>query len=211
MMRPLLWALMLLWAAQSYAEPLLVEMFTSTNCPSCPATEAEWAQLAQRRAGDVMVVLQHVDYWNKNARRPDPWALPEVTERQYDYSNLLAKRAGLVWTPQPVLDGASVVKNGLFLDLDQVVDEARAGMKKQPLEIQIHGDAWHMKAEGIVSVMALEPVAQHPSLWRAVGMATQEAHGKVTVGPQERPPGNRWLVVVQAEAGGPITHWKIMP
>lgn len=203
--------LMLPVAAQ--AAPLLVELFTSTNCPNCPSAEAKWDKLAAARPQDVLVVMEHPDYWNNGAAKPDPWSSAEVTSRQYDYSNFLADRAGLVWTPQPVLDGQKALKPALFQDLDDEVNAVRAHMDKVEMAVDKKGDDWAValpKGAGFVSVMALEASAEHPTLWNVKGLVSKEGKGKVTLGKAERPAGSRWLVVAQKEAGRPVLGWALV-
>ncbi len=82
--------------------PVVVELFTSQGCSSCPPADAYLGELAQRR--DVLALAFHVDYWNYIGWE-DPFSSPEATERQRAYGSLLDLRA--IYTPQMVIDGTT--------------------------------------------------------------------------------------------------------
>jgi hypothetical protein len=85
---------------------VLVELFTSEGCSSCPPADAVLTRLAhdQPEPGVRIVTLsEHVDYWDRLGWR-DPFSSATFTHRQREYS--LAVSHGRVYTPQAVIDGS---------------------------------------------------------------------------------------------------------
>ena len=80
--------------------PVVVELFTSQGCSSCPPADALLGELAQRSG--VIALSLNVDYWDYLGWR-DTLGSPEHTKRQRDYA---ARRGdGQVYTPQMVING----------------------------------------------------------------------------------------------------------
>ncbi|TYO90782.1 DUF1223 domain-containing protein [Oceanicella actignis] len=80
--------------------PVVVELFTSQGCASCPPADALLAELAERP--DVIALSLHVDYWDYLGWR-DQFARPEHTLRQKAYRDVAGARS--LFTPQMVVQG----------------------------------------------------------------------------------------------------------
>src|SRR5690348_4653604 len=80
--------------------PIVVELFTSQGCSSCPPADALLNELAQRP--DVVALGFHVDYWDYLGWK-DPLSAPGSTQRQRDYARLLNQPT--IYTPEMVIDG----------------------------------------------------------------------------------------------------------
>ncbi len=87
-------------ATSAATPPLVVELYTSEGCSSCPPAD-RWLSTLKGRT-DVLPLAFHVTYWDRLGW-PDRYALPEATARQYE----LARASGLnnVYTPQVVAGG----------------------------------------------------------------------------------------------------------
>jgi hypothetical protein len=81
--------------------PVVVELFTSQSCSSCPPADALLGELARR--GDVVALGFHISYWDGPGWK-DPFSSQSSTDRQRAYARLFG--LGQVYTPQMVVDGA---------------------------------------------------------------------------------------------------------
>jgi hypothetical protein len=86
--------------AAERVNPIVVELFTSQGCSSCPPADVFLGELAKRR--DVLALSWHVDYWDYIGWK-DPFAQSAFTARQRNYQRVLMQR--YVYTPQMVVDG----------------------------------------------------------------------------------------------------------
>ncbi len=89
--------------AQETAVPVVLELFTSQGCSSCPPADALLGELS-RKPG-IIGLAWHVDYWNRLGWN-DPFAQPAWTGRQRDYARALGEE---VYTPALVVNGAAMV------------------------------------------------------------------------------------------------------
>jgi len=87
-------------ASAAGTRPVVVELFTSQGCSSCPPADRLLGELAKRP--DVIALGFHITYWDGAAWR-DPFSRPESTERQAAYDRRLT--GGQVYTPQIIVDG----------------------------------------------------------------------------------------------------------
>lgn len=121
MLRLLALMLALSLPAAASDRPVLVELFTSQGCSSCPPADAFLAELAAR--DDVVALSFHVDYWNYIGWK-DPFATPWGTQRQRNYGRALAQR--YVYTPEIVVDGAAQAVGSERPEVERLIAEARA-------------------------------------------------------------------------------------
>jgi len=100
--------------------PVVVELFTSQGCSSCPPADALLSTLADRP--DVLALAFHVDYWNRLGWT-DPFSGPWATARQTAYAAQLG--SDQVYTPQAVIDGRGDVVGSDREALDSAIATAR--------------------------------------------------------------------------------------
>lgn len=94
-------------AAEPARRPIVVvELFTSEGCSSCPPADDVLRRLASAQldgAADVVALGEHVDYWDRLGWR-DPFSQGLFSSRQSDYDAAVFK-TGRIYTPQLVVDG----------------------------------------------------------------------------------------------------------
>ncbi len=95
-----------MWVAPiaAQADPVVIELYTSQGCSSCPPADALLHDLSKR--DDVIALALHVDYWDYIGWA-DSFANPEYTARQHAYAR--AAHAATVYTPQMIVGGVDHV------------------------------------------------------------------------------------------------------
>ena len=94
-------ASLLLAAPPALARPVLVELFTSQSCSSCPPANALLQRL-KAQDHDILPLSFDVTYWNDLGWK-DTDSLPAATDRQDWYASL--RNSTQVYTPEAVVDG----------------------------------------------------------------------------------------------------------
>jgi hypothetical protein len=123
--------------------PVLVELFTSEGCSSCPPADALLAKLDAMQVvpgAQVIVLSEHVTYWNHDGW-VDPFSLDAMTARQQEY----VERFGIPssYTPQAVVDGAAEMVGSDGRKLVAAVEQAASSPKP---DLTITDAQWDGKA-----------------------------------------------------------------
>ena len=103
---------------------VIVELFTSEGCSSCPPADALLKELSEQQkvAGVQIVALEeHVDYWNHLGWK-DPYSAVEFSQRQNDYAHVFGTDG--VYTPQMVVDGQSEFVGSRSLAAREAIQKA---------------------------------------------------------------------------------------
>jgi hypothetical protein len=101
--------------------PVVVELFTSQGCSSCPPAEALLVKLANDPT--IVPLTLHVDYWDYLGWK-DPYSSAENTERQRRYSSYLGRNN--VFTPQVMVDGRYSAVGSNMSEVNAAIAKARA-------------------------------------------------------------------------------------
>jgi hypothetical protein len=113
-------------AAMTPEPVVVVELFTSQGCSSCPPADAFLGELAERKG--LLVLSYHVDYWNYMGWK-DPFSSPQMTQRQKSYVQPLGQR--YVYTPQLVVDGAAQAEGAARSRIESLLVDARKMIDKK--------------------------------------------------------------------------------
>jgi hypothetical protein len=107
------------------ASPVVVELFTSQGCSSCPPADELLGRLADR--GSVIALSLHVDYWNRLGWK-DPFSKARFSDRQRAYAEGLEDDNPYttgVYTPQIVVDGRYAVVGHVAERVEAAIERAR--------------------------------------------------------------------------------------
>lgn len=116
-------------AAEPVRTPVIVELFTSEGCSSCPPADALLMRLEQTQpveGAEIIALSEHVDYWNRLGWA-DPFSSPRFSQRQTEYSRQFMRDG--VYTPQMVVDGAAEFVGSNGLEAVIAIRKAAAGPK----------------------------------------------------------------------------------
>jgi hypothetical protein len=138
-------------AATVRPTPILIELFTSEGCSSCPPADAFVKQLDQAQpipGAQAIVLSEHVDYWNRDGWT-DPYSSSAFTARQNGYVRALAEYSA--YTPQLIVNGRSELH---LASPAQVKDTLLKAAKAAQLPVSI----------GALSIEGASPLTLHAHL-----------------------------------------------
>jgi hypothetical protein len=216
MLKPFAWlaiGLMLVPAAgRADSRPIIVELFTSQGCSSCPPADKLLGELAQRP--DVIALGYHVSYWDHLGWK-DPLSSEASTARQKSYARRLS--GGQLYTPQLVLEGTSAMVGSRRAEVLAALGDAHPALVA-PANFAADGRAVTIGPGHGSGDVLLVRFAQHRATQvgagENAGRALEDTNGVETLAtlgawngakvafPIEPPrPGEGLAVLVQAEDG----------
>ena len=122
--------------------PVVIELFTSQGCSSCPRADALFAELCADPG--VLALSYHVDYWDYLGWK-DTLGSPEFSQRHYDYAR--ARGDMNVYTPQMIVDGRSAVVGSNRTEVDRAITVAALSPLHVPLRLIDSGEELTIVAE----------------------------------------------------------------
>jgi hypothetical protein len=108
------------------SQPVIVELFTSEGCSSCPPADALLLKLETSQSipgANVIAIEEHVDYWNHGGWT-DPYSSADWTQRQIDYVGHFKDQEP--YTPQQIVDGQFEMTGGQEQKTAQAIEQAAA-------------------------------------------------------------------------------------
>ncbi|MGE3275038.1 MAG: DUF1223 domain-containing protein [Vicinamibacterales bacterium] len=156
--------------------PVLVELFTSEGCSSCPPADALLRELVGDQPIDGAYVIglsEHVDYWNRLGWH-DPFSSPSFSARQQTYGRQF--QLASIYTPQAIVDGTvELVGSDRDAVRRAIADAARA--PKAPLSIAVTPEA-----DGVRVVLDGNRVLDQPDTALVVALVENDLSVHVTSG-----------------------------
>ncbi|NAZ35557.1 thioredoxin family protein [Rubellimicrobium sp. CFH 75288] len=120
--------------------PVVVELFTSQGCSSCPPADAMMAELA--KMDGIIALSLHVDYWDYIGW-PDSFASPAFSARQEAYARAAGER--MVYTPQIIVGGTDRLVGG---DAVAVMERLHAhGGRTTPVALHLSREGGRLRIE----------------------------------------------------------------
>ncbi|WP_435530906.1 DUF1223 domain-containing protein [Pseudotabrizicola alkalilacus] len=146
-MRHLVSATLGLWIgvsgmAGAQTSPVVVELYTSQGCSSCPPADEFMVELVKRP--DVIALSLHVDYWDYIGWS-DTFASPQYTQRQKAYAKAVGSR--MIYTPQMIVGGLDRVQGNDPAQVDEAVRRHQAQISPVTLTVTRDGDRIVIRAE----------------------------------------------------------------
>jgi len=158
--------------------PVLLELFTSEGCSSCPSADRLLQSLdkTQPIAGaDLIVLSEHVDYWNRSGWS-DPFSSPAFSARQRDYADKLGLDS--VYTPQLIVDGTAELVGSNAVEARNEITKA---MRKNKMPIALTNTVRHANQVSVhVELAPLENAKGKATVFLA--LADNEDHSQVARG-----------------------------
>lgn len=145
--------------------PVVVELYTSQGCSSCPPADRILHELADR--DDVIALALHVDYWDYIGWK-DPFGNPVHAERQRAYARAGQRRT--IYTPEMIVNGETDIVGAKPMKLSEAIAAHAQMAPKATLTLTRDGDDLQIAAQALTDLGG--PVTVH--MLRYVPRATTE-------------------------------------
>jgi len=163
--------------AVAQEQVVVVELYTSQGCSSCPPADALFEKLAERR--DIVALALHVDYWDYIGWK-DSFAKPQFTARQKGYAVAAGHRT--LYTPQMVVQGEDHVVGYRPMEVAELIRQHQERQQEARIVVSREGNVLTVAVEapgGPIGPVVVQLVRFHPS--RTVAIHRGENAGKTIV------------------------------
>ena len=148
--------------AFAQTSPVVVELFTSQGCSSCPPADDMMGVLAER--DDVIALSLHVDYWDYIGWK-DEFAVPANAKRQRGYAVAAGRKS--VFTPEMIVNGESDVVGAKPMKLATLIEQHKSKPARVSLSLARHGNqveiAAHRLSGSPTTEMEVQMLRYQPS------------------------------------------------
>ncbi len=145
------------------ARSVVVELFTSQGCYSCPPADALLGKLAEHPS--VLALSFHVDYWDYIGWK-DVFASPEYTKRQREYARELSLR--YVYTPQMIIDGNADVVGSKQSQVVEAIETASRQGERVAVRYIAEPSHSSLNSGTVVIDSGAPPVDGDATVWLAI-------------------------------------------
>ena len=169
------------YAAGDRPRPVVVELFTSEGCSSCPPADALLKELSEQQplqGVQVIALEEHVDYWN-HLGWTDPFSSTEFSQRQSDYARVFGNDG--VYTPQMVVDGQSEFVGSRGGSAKEAIQKA-ARLPKFEIALHPAADAKSGKPALELQIQNPDNVSVHGALELWVAVTEKSLQSEVKAG-----------------------------
>jgi hypothetical protein len=163
-------------AGEAKPQPILVELYTSQGCSSCPQADVILGQVKGRE--DVVALSFNVDYWDYIGWR-DTLARHENTLRQQAYEKVLPTHR--VYTPQLVIDGIKDVVGNQRADVLDAIAKRSSAVQGKRLHVAItqSGGTIEVRIGALAGAKPATVWLAHTASARTVNIGSGENSGRV--------------------------------
>ena len=159
---------------------VIVELFTSQGCSSCPSADELLRTLERNQpvTGALIIPLsEHVDYWNRLGWR-DPFSSKQFSERQEAYVRALGTQS--LYTPMMVVDGHLAFVGSQSVTARKAVVSV-VQTPKIPISLEVSGGCDQRSLHVTTAIHDAPPIAEPIDVWIAVTerqLSTEVTHGE---------------------------------
>lgn len=178
-------------------KPVVIELYTSQGCSSCPPADAFFHESLSGR-DDVIALALHVDYWDYLGWK-DHFASPAFSKRQRDYARAAGHRS--VYTPQMIIGGQDHVVGNHPYEVKDLIKAHKNAPSSVEISIEKKGGRFVIEAEATkpTGPMVIQIVRYRPletvSIKRGENAGRELAYSNIV---------ESWDVVAEWDGAKPI-------